>query len=118
MPKILPKWYSKSVYDINLEKLKDLKIKYLLSDLDNTLVGYDVAEPTEKVCELLKNMKENGLELIIVSNNNFKRLTKFCEPCNIKFLSSARKPGSKRLSEFLKANSLDAKECAFVVHLY
>jgi len=114
MPNLLPKWYSKSVYDINLEKLKDLKIKYLLSDLDNTLVGFDVAEPTQKVYELLKDIKEHDIELIVVSNNNHKRLSNFCEPCKIKFLSAARKPGSKRLKNFLKENSLDIKECAFV----
>ena len=114
MPKILPSWYSKSIYDIDLNKLKELNIKYLLSDLDNTLVGFDVAEPNEMVCNFLKKLKDNNLELIVVSNNNFNRLTKFCSPCTLKFLSSAKKPGSKKLSKFLNDNSLNIKECAFV----
>jgi HAD superfamily phosphatase (TIGR01668 family) len=114
MPKILPKWYSKSIYDIDLEKLKTLNIKYVLSDLDNTLVGFDVAEPTEKVHAFIKQLKDNDLELIVVSNNNSKRLNKFCNPCALRFLSSTRKPGCKRLVEFLKRNSLNVNECAFV----
>jgi HAD superfamily phosphatase (TIGR01668 family) len=114
MPKILPKWYSKSIYDIDLEKLKTLNIKYVLSDLDNTLVGFDVAEPTEKVHDFIKQLKDNDLELIVVSNNNSKRLNKFCNPCSLKFLSSARKPSSKKLSKFLKANCFDTKDCVFV----
>ena len=114
MSKILPKWYSKSIYDIDLEKLKSLNIKYILSDLDNTIVGCNVPEPTEKVFEFVSKLKEHNIELIVVSNNNCKRLTKFCKPCTLKFLSSARKPSSKKLIKFLIKNSLDVRECAFV----
>ena len=114
MPKLLPKWYSKSIYDIDIEKLKSMNIKYLLSDLDNTIVGYDVKEPTSKVLDFIKVLKDNNINLIIVSNNNNKRLTRFCSPCNLKFLSSARKPSSKRISKFLEANKLNISECAFV----
>jgi len=114
MPKILPKWYSSSIYQIDLKKLKSFNVKYLLSDLDNTIVGCNIAEPTEKVHDFIKELKENDIELIVVSNNNNKRLTKFCKPCTIKFLSSAGKPGSKKLTKFLKSNNLNVKECAFV----
>lgn len=114
MPKILPKWYSKSIYDIDLEKLKSLNVKYLLSDLDNTIVGYDVAEPTEKVKAFIETLKTYNIELIVVSNNNNTRLTKFCSPCDLRFLSSTGKPGSKKLLKFLKNNSLNINECAFV----
>lgn len=114
MPKILPKWYSKSIYDIDLNKLKTLNIKYLLSDLDNTIVGYNIKEPTEKVYKFIERLKEKGIELIIISNNNHKRLTTFCSPCSIKFLSSTKKPSSKKLSKFLQENKLNVEECAFV----
>lgn len=114
MPKILPRWYSKSIYDIDLAKLKSLNIKYLLSDLDNTLVGCNIPEPTQKVIDFIEELKSNEIELIVVSNNNQKRLSKFCNPCSLRFLSSARKPGSKKLTEFLKDNSLNINECVFV----
>ena len=114
MPKILPKWYSKSIYDIDIKKLKSLNVKYILSDLDNTIVGYDIAVPTEKVKSFIEELKNNDLDLIVVSNNNNKRLTKFCSPANLKFLSSAGKPGSKKLVKFLKENNLSVNECVFV----
>ena len=114
MPTFLPKWYSKTIYDIEISKLKSLNVKFLLSDLDNTLVGYDVAEPSDRVHNLIENLKQNDIELIVVSNNNYKRLTKFCSNCNLKFLSSAKKPGAKRLLRFLNENSIDINNCAFV----
>jgi len=114
MPKIVPTWYSKSIYDINFDKLKSQNIKYILSDLDNTLVGYDIATPTEKVKKLVDELKNHDLELILVSNNNFKRLSKFCGPCSLRFLSNARKPQGTRLRNYLLKNNININECAFV----
>lgn len=114
MAKIMPMWYSKSIYEIDFAKLKSLGIKYILSDLDNTLVGFDVALPTEKVTELVNKLKEEDLELIIVSNNNFKRINKFCNPCNLRFLPKARKPKKSKLNKYLLSNNMNVNECAFV----
>ena len=114
MPKLMPTWYSKSIYDVDFSKLKELNIKYILSDLDNTIVGYDIAEPTEKVLKLIDEIKSHEMELIIVSNNHGIRLNKFCNPCSLRFVSGARKPGRKKLKDFLAKNSIDINECAFV----
>lgn len=114
MPKLLPTWYSKSIYEIDFDKLKSSNIKYLLSDLDNTLVGYDISLPTSKVEELIETLKKMNIELIIVSNNNSRRIGKFCQPHSIRFLSRARKPGSSRLLNYLKKENIDINDCVFV----
>ena len=114
MAKLVPTWYSKSIYDIDFAKLKSFNIKYILSDLDNTLVAYDVAEPTEKVVNLVEEIKSNNQELIVVSNNSYKRIGLFCKPCSLRFLSRACKPKCKRLKSYLKENNINAKECVFV----
>lgn len=114
MSRLIPTWYSKSIYNIDFAKLKSQNIKYILSDLDNTLVGYDIATPTETVFKLIEELKNNNLELILVSNNNEKRLSKFCSPCSLRFLSGARKPGSRRLKNYLLKNKINVKECAFI----
>lgn len=114
MSKLIPNWYSKSIYNIDFAKLKSQNIKYILSDLDNTLVGYDISTPTENVIKLIEELKKNDLELILVSNNNLKRLSKFCNPCSLRFLSGAGKPGSKKLKQYLLNNNINIKECAFV----
>ena len=90
MPKLVPTWYSKSIYDVDFEKLKSLNTKYVLSDLDNTLVAFDIAEPTDDVLKLIEEIKSNNMELILVSNNHGTRLNKFCIPCSIRYLSGKR----------------------------
>jgi len=114
MANVVPTWYSNSIYEVDFAKLKSQNIKYILSDLDNTLVGYDVAEPTDKVKNLVKIIKENDLELIVVSNNSCKRISKFCAPCSLRFLSRACKPKSKRLRNYLLKNNINIEECAFI----
>lgn len=114
MKKFVPNWYSKSIYTIDLDKLKSLNIKYVLSDLDNTLVGYHVQEPTKTVYDLIDRLKEKGMELIVISNNNKQRLTKFCEPCALKFLSDSRKPMKGKVARFLQKSKINPCECAFV----
>ena len=44
-----PKWYQKSIYDIDYHKLKEKGIKYLIFDLDNTLGKIDEEECSMKV---------------------------------------------------------------------
>lgn len=112
--KFVPTWYSKSIYDIDFDKLKSHNIKYILSDLDNTIVGYDIAIPNEIASNFIKQVKENEFELILISNNNFRRLNTFCSPCKLRFLSKAGKPGSKKLTKFLLDNKIDKEACVFI----
>ena len=114
MSKLLPTWYSKSIYDIDFEKLKSLNIKYILSDLDNTIVSFDTPLPNEKATNLIAKLKQIDLELIIVSNNSFNRLDKFCKSNSLRFLSRAHKPRGKRLKKYLEDNKLNVDECTFV----
>lgn len=112
--KFVPTWYSKSIYDIDLAKLSSLNVKYILSDLDNTIVGYDIETPNELATKLINEIKKNNIELILISNNNHKRLSKFCDPCSLRFLSNANKPGSKRLTKYLFNNKINKDECVFI----
>ena len=98
----------------DFDKLKSHNIKYILSDLDNTIVGYDIAIPNEIASNFIKQVKENEFELILISNNNFRRLNTFCSPCKLRFLSKAGKPGSKKLTKFLLDNNMLGAEHVLV----
>ena len=45
----MPNAYVKSIFEIDIEKLADSGVKGIITDLDNTLVGWDVKEPTNGV---------------------------------------------------------------------
>lgn len=67
----MPNSYVQSIFQIDLNKLVDKGVKGIITDLDNTLVGWDVKEPTERVKAWFKeaNEKESLLQscLIIMS---------------------------------------------------
>ncbi|MCC3683350.1 YqeG family HAD IIIA-type phosphatase, partial [Staphylococcus epidermidis] len=44
-----PNAYVKSIFEIDIEKLADSGVKGIITDLDNTLVGWDVKEPPKGV---------------------------------------------------------------------
>lgn len=100
LKKFLPNEYVNSIFDIDPKSLIEKGIKGIITDLDNTLVPWDAPYATEDVIQWFKHMKEHGLNITIISNNNEERVRKFSEPLDIPFRSNARKP---LLRSFLQA---------------
>ncbi|GAA0404028.1 YqeG family HAD IIIA-type phosphatase [Paenibacillus motobuensis] len=90
--KFLPDLRVDSVFDIDLDKLYADGYRGIITDLDNTLVGAKVPSATPELTEWFEKVKQAGLKLVIVSNNNFDRVSIFASPLNIEFVHKARKP--------------------------
>jgi len=67
----------KSIFEIRPEELKANGIKGVITDLDNTLVAWDVAHATEEVHKWFKEMEDHGIAVTIISNNNRERVELF-----------------------------------------
>lgn len=98
--KFLEKYFLPSDYVVNFntitpEYLKGRNIKAIITDLDNTLVGYDEPYANEMVTKWFKTMKDNGIKVTIVSNGNKIRVSEFCDPHDINYIFNARKPLGK-----------------------
>ena len=50
----MPNDYVKSVFQIDIEKLVEAGFKGIITDLDNTLVGWDVKSPTIEIQQWFK----------------------------------------------------------------
>lgn len=95
--------YVKNVFHIDLMKLKNSGKRVILTDLDNTLVGAAIAEPTPEIVDFLNNAKDLGFEVIIVSNNNKERVSYFAKDLSIKAAHhKALKPLKIKLRKILK----------------
>nr|WP_263313114.1 YqeG family HAD IIIA-type phosphatase [Mammaliicoccus sp. Marseille-Q6498] len=88
----LPNEYVQSIFAIKPEHLKEKNIKAIITDLDNTLVGWDVKDPTDEVRQWFEEMKQNGITVTIVSNNNEERVASFSSTLDIDYIFKARKP--------------------------
>lgn len=110
----LPNDYVKSVFDIKPKKLKELGIKGIITDLDNTLVAWDVETATPEVIEWFQQMDENNIKVTIISNNNEERVRIFSEPLGRKYVPSARKPFRRSFLKGAKKMNLAKEEVAVV----
>lgn len=80
---------------------------HIVSDIDNTLVTYDDAEPTEELRIWLRQMRENGLEIAFLSNNKPPRVERFNRTLGYIAHADAGKPGGGALRTIL-----DTWQCA------
>lgn len=91
--KLIPDRIFESFTEITPEYLIKNKIEALLLDIDNTLVTYDDAEPTDAVIKWLEGMKGAGIKISFVSNNSSPaRVEKFNEKLGFFAVSRAKKP--------------------------
>ncbi|PZX07145.1 hypothetical protein C7437_101254 [Psychrobacillus insolitus] len=110
----IPSEFVRSVFHITPEFLKDKGIKGIITDLDNTLVEWDRPDATPMLIEWFKGMKEAGIQVTIVSNNNEMRVRSFADPLGIPFIFKARKPFGKAFRRALQIMSVKKAEVVVI----
>lgn len=89
---ILPNRIYNLITEIKAEDLKQDNVLGLLVDVDNTLSTHGGQKPLEGLKEWLSYMKENGIEIIILSNARKKRVKPFAEKLGLRFIYLSFKP--------------------------
>ena len=87
-----PTYYAKSIFDIDIIKLKKQGIKLVIFDLDNTLAPNNKWKPSARVKSVFRKCTTNGMKITIISNNSYKRVAKYCEKLGIFYTALALKP--------------------------
>lgn len=102
------------ITDIEISFLKKNGIKGLILDVDNTLTTHDNPIPAEGVREWIENMKQNGIKLIIVSNNHPPRVKPFADLLGVDFVCEGKKPLSKGFKQASEKMNLPFDEIGAV----
>ncbi|WP_018931521.1 YqeG family HAD IIIA-type phosphatase [Gracilibacillus lacisalsi] len=110
----LPNEHVQRVLDITPAKLRDMGIKGVITDLDNTLVAWNVKDATPEVIEWFKEMKENDIKVTIISNNDEERVSVFSEPLEAPYVYSARKPLVRAFNRTAKQMGLPKEEIVVI----
>ncbi len=87
-----PRLFVQSIYDIDLTHLADRGMRGLILDLDNTLVGWNQAHPSDELVEWLRRVKARQLKTCIVSNNLADRVERFSRHVGVMAIAKAAKP--------------------------
>jgi len=102
------------IYNIDPAVLKQMGIKALALDIDNTLTLHDSQQVPEKVALFLDQMKKQGMGLFLVSNNSYERVQPYAQNLGLDFVSKAAKPLTFGLSRACRRFGLGKKEIMLV----
>lgn len=108
-----PTMYKKNIFDINYEKLKEMGIKCLVFDLDNTLGLIDQPKCPRKTKQLIKSLQDDFL-ILICSNNSKGRINKYLKDLGIGGVSFSMKPFTRGLRIIKKKYNLKKKEMVMI----
>ena len=112
--KFIPFAHAQSIYEIDVNFFKRHGITTLFMDLDNTLDSFKAREPKEATINYVKKLKENGINPIIISNNKASRVSGYANLLGVEFLSSARKPFSKKIKNEIAKRGVDKNSVMLV----
>ncbi|MBR3953255.1 MAG: YqeG family HAD IIIA-type phosphatase [Oscillospiraceae bacterium] len=101
------------ILDITPEDIKRTGAKFVLLDTDNTLALHGSQKPLEGISEWIENIRKNGIEPIILSNNDKERIEPFAKKLGIPFVYKSAKPLKKGFK--IACKKLGAKPCETAV---
>lgn len=87
-----PDFNIESIYDIDIEKLVELKVKALFFDLDSTLMKSKSGKFSFKMLQFLEDLKTNFKIAIITNNKNYDYINKARSQVDIPIYYRAKKP--------------------------
>ncbi|WP_117169159.1 YqeG family HAD IIIA-type phosphatase [Paraliobacillus sediminis] len=110
----LPNQHVQNIFEITPALLKEKGISGIITDLDNTLVAWDVADATPEIIKWFQGMEENDINVMIISNNKEERVRIFSEPLKRPFVYSARKPMKRAFKKAAKQLGLKKEEVVVI----
>ena len=110
------------VPDVMFENALDISPDFLIAkgsravvlDIDNTLVTYGVAEPTEEVITWIDSLKAAGLGVAIASNNHAPRVELFNQKIGVFATCESKKPSAKAVKAACEHFGLKPEETAVI----
>ena len=102
------------ITDITAADLKKAGAKLVLLDADNTLSLHGSQEPFSGVSEWIEEIKKEGFQLVIISNNSESRIKPFAEKLGLPFVFKSAKPLSKGFKKATEKFGFEPKETAVI----
>ena len=111
---IKPDYDLNSIYDINLDELKQQGIRALLFDLDSTLMASKTGCYSSETLNWLSKVRKDFFVGVVSNNKNSDYIEKVSSCSDFPVVFNAHKPNIKVALKFMKEHNLTAKTTAFV----
>lgn len=111
---LTPDEHLENIYQIDAERLRSLGIKGIITDMDNTLVPWNDHCVYPRLRTLLSNLKEQGFQIFIVSNNSRNRGISLARELDIPAIWYAVKPRRRAFRRAMEQMELSPEQVAVV----
>ena len=113
-PLLWPDEIFSSFAEVSAAFLRARGVRALLCDIDNTLVTYDDAEPTEAVRAWLDALRAGGITVGFLSNNENARVERFNQSLGLYAKAKAGKPARRAALQFLQSTGFPPQQTALL----
>ena len=107
-----PKMYKRNIFDIDYNKLKEMGIKCIVFDLDNTLGMIDNKKCPRNTKKLIRELQNDFL--VLICSNSFKKDEEISTPVERHEIDSITKENDKLI---IKVESLDSIKNAKIIEV-
>ncbi|MGI6128550.1 MAG: YqeG family HAD IIIA-type phosphatase [bacterium] len=111
---LCPDLYLSSVFNLPLDQLRELGIKGLIFDLDNTLLNWNMYQVTPEARELFGRLEQAGFCSCLVSNNKRDRVEAVAKVLGLPAISKARKPRRRAFRQAMATLGTTKEETAVI----
>lgn len=108
---MIPDAYYENILKIDYSKLKEIGIKNIFFDIDNTIVPYKETKINKKTKDLFKQLKKD-FNVFLFSNSRRKRVMNIANNLNVNAYYLSMKPLKKNYKKVM--NMFNKDECIFI----
>ena len=95
--KFRPNYFFHSITAVRAHWLQAHNIKTVCIDIDNTITAHDSLDVTAEIVAWASSLREGGITLYLVSNNNEERVIPIARRLDIEYIARAGKPGTGKV---------------------
>ena len=110
----MPTFYYESIIDIDVRFFKSNDVECILLDIDDTISPHDLPVLIPGFEFWLKNILENDIKIVLVSNNYKNRVQFIAKRLNLPFIYSSFKPSPLGIIRALKIVSVNKSKSVLI----
>ncbi len=111
---LLPTLRYKRVFNIPIEKLKELEISLVLLDMDNTTAPWRTDIVAPEIAAWVEKTKQSGITVALLTNSKGLNADSIGKKLDIPVYKNAKKPFKKESVKLLKKLSVKPENVLFV----
>ncbi len=100
---LMPNYMFRTYDEVTPAFLASIGARVVLADIDNTLAPYEQAEPDERLMAWITSLREAGIAIAFVSNNDRERVELFNRTIGAPAFWKSGKPARKSLARAMEA---------------